>query len=117
MDSKVKNLIRFQNCPRHCKFYYMCLCASPESAQCPAPGKLSMHPFVAQEECQQDALRRVEEAHEQERKKIHQERLERWRRRGELVTISACCCFRFRGMLRWNLNSRLARASCTCKPV
>jgi len=32
------------------------------------------------EECQQDALRRVEEAHEQERKKIHQERLERWRR-------------------------------------
>eukprot|EP00434_Breviolum_minutum_P027749 symbB.v1.2.024546.t1/scaffold2330.1/size82151/8 len=32
------------------------------------------------EECQQDALRRVEEAHEQERTRIHQERLERWRR-------------------------------------
>lgn len=47
-----------------------------------------MHPFVAQEECQQEALRRVEEAHEQERKKIHQERLERWRRREKLAAFT-----------------------------
>lgn len=99
MDSKVTNLLRFQNCPRHCKFY--CMCTIRRVALNPWAVDMARISAVSctQEELQQEALRRVEEAYEQERKKIHQESLERWRRRGELVTIFACCCFHLRTML------------------